>query len=378
MTIATILQVVSAMIIPIFVIRAAKRSKFVRTISPVVVCYLLGMLLGNQDILPFNQELALTMCGLLVALAIPLLLFSVDIVSWFRLAVPTVLGFFFATVSVLITASLGHFLFADKLPESAKMSAMLIGVYVGGTPNMNAIGVSLGIRPETFVMLNTTDMILSFIYLTFLMSLAGKVLKKIFKPFCFTDPPGDEEQSDQLDPTFEEGFPPWRDLLISLGLTLIIVAVGVGVKQFFSPMRQSTIAILVITTLTILASLSPRIRSLQGTQVSGQYLLLVFCVAIGTTTDFGKLLTSTSTIFLYNALVLVGAVGLHFLLCFLFRIDRDTTIITSTAAVFSPPFVGPVAMALKNREIIVSGIASGLVGYAISNYLGITLAWLLT
>jgi uncharacterized membrane protein len=65
-------------------------------------------------------------------------------------------------------------------------------------------------------------------------------------------------------------------------------------------------------------------------------------------------------------------------LCTLFRIDRDTTIITSTATIFSPPFVPPVALALKNKEIMVSGITSGLVGYAVANYAGVALAWLLS
>ena len=110
----------------------------------------------------------------------------------------------------------------------------------------------------------------------------------------------------------------------------------------------------------------------------GQYLLLVFCVAMGFTTDFGELFASPSSIFGFTAVVLGGAVLLHFLLAIAFRIDRDTIIITSAAAVFGPHMVGPVAVAIKNREVVFSGIASGLVGYAAGNYLGMSLAWLLT
>jgi len=45
--------------------------------------------------------------------------------------------------------------------------------------------------------------------------------------------------------------------------------------------------------------------------------------------------------------------------------------------VFGPAFVPTVATALKNRAIIVSGLTTGVVGYAIGNYAGIALAYLL-
>jgi uncharacterized membrane protein len=58
-------------------------------------------------------------------------------------------------------------------------------------------------------------------------------------------------------------------------------------------------------------------------------------------------------------------------------VDRDTLIITSTAAIFGPAFIAPVAQAIGNREIIPIGIALGLIGFAIGNYLGMGLAFIL-
>jgi uncharacterized membrane protein len=60
-----------------------------------------------------------------------------------------------------------------------------------------------------------------------------------------------------------------------------------------------------------------------------------------------------------------------------FRVDTDTVVITSTAAVFGPPFVGPVAAAINNREIVVSGMTTGVVGLALGNYVGLAVAYLL-
>ena len=74
---------------------------------------------------------------------------------------------------------------------------------------------------------------------------------------------------------------------------------------------------------------------------------------------------------------MLGSLAFHLALCRVSRIDRDTTIITSTAALFGPAFIGPVAVRLANRAVFVSGLMSGLVGYAVGNYLGLLVAWLL-
>jgi len=82
-------------------------------------------------------------------------------------------------------------------------------------------------------------------------------------------------------------------------------------------------------------------------------------------------------ILLYVAVLLILVSGIHLLFSALFHIDVDTHIITSTAFIFSPPFVPVVAAALRNKEIIVSGILTGVTGWVIGNYLGVALAYAL-
>ena len=73
----------------------------------------------------------------------------------------------------------------------------------------------------------------------------------------------------------------------------------------------------------------------------------------------------------------IGSLFFQVLFSRLFKIDTDTTIIASAAFIFSAPFVLTVANALWNKEIILSGITIGIIGYATGNFLGITLAYLL-
>lgn len=66
---------------------------------------------------------------------------------------------------------------------------------------------------------------------------------------------------------------------------------------------------------------------------------------------------------------LVGVVGLDVSLDTVNEIV-GTMIITSVSAICSPPFVPAMAAALNNSAVLISGLVTGVVGYAVGNYLG--------
>ena len=367
------IQLALVIAIPTAVLLASRYSKAVRVVTPVLVCYLAGLVLGNQGLIEFDSEQSLLVSTVTVAMAIPLLLFSVDIIGWLRLAKATVISFSLCIVSAFVVSIATSFMFAGALPDSDRVSSMLIGVYIGGTPNMAAIGTALGVEPETFMMLNSTDMIWSTLYLMFLLTIAGRFYALFLPPF-----PKRAADTDAGALETTRGLPPVKFIVMGTALAASIVAAAGGGSLLFPESYQDAVAILIITTLSIGVSLFPGIRRMRGTSEAGNYFLLVFCVAIGTTAHFEELLVSSGTIFLITGTVLFGSVIVHLLLSTVFRLDRDTVIITSTAAIWGPAIIAPVAIALKNREIVVSGIASGLVGYAVGNYMGLAVAWFLS
>ena len=76
-------------------------------------------------------------------------------------------------------------------------------------------------------------------------------------------------------------------------------------------------------------------------------------------------------------MVVFGSVILHFVLAKVFKIDRDTAVITSVAGIFGPPFVPVIADRFENKGMIVPGMTTGLIGFAIGNYLGMGIAFFL-
>ena len=362
---------------PALAVYGANRNKALEWLSPVVLCYLFGIFLGNLPGWTPDTELANTVTEITVLLAIPLLLFSTDFPKWLRTAPKAVLSFALATLAVMVVAAVTTVILSNQDPETWKMAGMTVGVYTGGTPNMSAIGLALEVSDEKFVLVNGADVVLSAIYLLFLMTIAQRVLLKFLPAFQRT---GTDEESHssgmEADPMLALKTKP-RAVAGAIGLSVLVAGLTIGVVSIFDGSLPIAPVILSVTTLGIAFSFVPRIRNLAGAYETGQYLLLIFAVAIGTLANISEMADAFSTVFVFVAVVLGASILLHYLLAALFRIDADTVLITSTAAVFGPAFVGPIAAVLKNREIVVSGLTTGVVGYAVGNYAGLAIAYLL-
>lgn len=368
--IGTALQLGFFLLVPAAALWLEKNVKLVGILGSVALCYIIGFAIGNTPFIPFDAKLAMDLSSAAVALAIPMLLFSLDFRAWLREAPQTLLAFAWVVIAVCIASAIAAPIFAERVDDSAKVAGMLVGVYTGGTPNLAAVGTALGVSSELFVAVNAADVLVSSPYYLFLITLGPAAFGRILR----TPEPRDDAES-----AGEEFVARPQHVLIGLGLAGACVALGVGLSQLApSKIPEEAVAILGITTAAIALSFHPRVRALRGTFEAGNYVLLIFCVAIGTIADLGEVIRSGGWIVAYVATVIFISLSLHILLCRLSGIDRDTTVITSTAALFGPAFIGPVAVRLGNRSVFVSGLMSGLVGYAVGNYLGLFIAWQLS
>ena len=370
-----VLPLMLMVFLPFVMLKLEKKIKLIEWLSPVVCCYALGIIIGNVAGPSWNQALARTTSEVSVMFALPLLLLAVDFVGWFKLAKTTIISFALLIVCVMVVSYLGGLAFQKYDPEVWKMAGMLVGVYVGGTANLTAIGKILEIRDEAFIMLNAVDVVLGGIYLLFIMSVGVKILTRLLPEFDHSL--AQEDETDMIN---------WRKLelpkkiLHSLGL-LAIAALAVGVSLLISKLTTGgeTVSVILVCLTTVALSLSfiQKIRHFEGSQEWGQYLLLIFCVAVGSLANASQLFSGSLWYFAFCGFVLMGSILLHFSCCFFLKIDRDTAIITSMAGIFGPAFVAPMAAVLKNRAILVSGVTTGLVGIAVGNFMGLIVSYLL-
>lgn len=130
---------------------------------------------------PAVGELKNTVSSAAVALALPLLLFSVNIGAWSRLAGKATLSMLLAFASVVIVVAGGYFLIRDVIPEAWQLGGMAVGLYTGGTPNLAAIRTAPAVDADVYIAIHTYDTVIGMFYLLFTMSLA-KPLFRLFLP----------------------------------------------------------------------------------------------------------------------------------------------------------------------------------------------------
>jgi len=406
---------------PLVIIYLCKKWSILKKLGSIVLAYGFGLVLGSSGVLPQGGDayhLALQgraalpssemeallasgtisqndsyvnsiasaqdmLVSVVVPLSFPLLLFSLNIRRWLRFAKDGFVSMILALVSVVVIVSSGYFIFKNVVPDSWKVAGMLVGVYTGGTPNLVSLKVALGVDPNLFVMTSTYDMILGAITIIFFITAGPRLFRAILPPFKHN---GDSEAADAAmaeTESFEDYSGMLKKgriipLLKALGLALLIFIVSFGISLLLPNVSQMVVVILSITTLAVIASLVNRINKIEKTFQLGMYFILVFSFTVASMADL-KVMFSIGFLglFAYISYAYFGSLILHLILSKIFKVNADDFLITTTAFVFSPPFVPVVAGALKNKDVIITGITVGIIGYVIGNYLGVALGYFL-
>ena len=422
-----ILLIVFYFSFPLIIIYFCKRWTLLQKIGTIVIAYLFGLMIGSVGILPqgsHGYKLALversvpkldqkTLEGLIlegkavpeditvnrigaiqdnittitILLAFPLLLFSLNMRRWLKYAKKGFLSVILALVAGLVMVTIGYFIWKNAFPDTWKLAGMFEGIYTGGSPNFAALKLMLNVDADRFVVLNTYDIVVGAVLVLFFITLAPRLFRAILPKFSEKD--GSSMDRELVEKEIEglDNFSGMLKkktifpLLRAFGLTIMITGIGVGLSFLVPPEYmpyKNAVAVLSITTLGIIASLFKRINTIEKTFQLGMYLILVFSLTVASmanlTTMFGK---GTLDLILFISWCYFGSLLLHIILARIFRIDADNFLITSAAYIFSPPFVPLVANALKNKDVIVTGIAGGVLGYMLGNYFGFTLAHIL-
>ncbi|WP_044213201.1 DUF819 family protein [Flammeovirga sp. OC4] len=365
------LQALVMLVAPIILTWGAKKFTWIENIGTVIIAYALGIFLGNT-FYTIDTEVSKTLVDAAVPLSIGLMLLSSNMKQWITQARSTILSFFCNLFGVTIGATLAFLVFTGTLESAHYLGGMSVGLYTGGTPNMSAIGLALDVKDEAFVLMNTADMILGGLWMIFLMTLAKTL-------FGFVLPKYNAENAIESDISKIQALqgPTYKSILASIGIVVLILGFCVGSSLLIWGKMDEIYIILGVTSLAIGASFNSKVRNIKGSFLVGEYFVLLFCIGLGSLSNFEKLLADGTLYIGFVAIVMFTGIVIHLLLAKYFKIDVDTFIITSTACLYGPAFVGPVSKAIKNKKVILSGMAAGTLGYALANYWGIILGKML-
>ncbi len=356
-------------------------------IGAVILCYLAGILGSYMSSYLFFGTPSTALAGfkenlmsICVALALPLMLFSSDIKGWLKLAPRTLIALCSAISAVVFCSYIAGVLWQDDIDSISKIVGLNIGLYVGGTPNLAALKDALDVDNNTFLQLHLYDTLVTAGYLIFVTSVAQRLFLLWLPPFKSTASTGKDSES-----ITQQSVHNYSKLLTRTALTALlpavilaisIVAGAVAFAALFPDSVQMSATMIALTLLGLGASLLKPIRNIPHSFDLGMYIILVFCVVVGSMINGDLIPNLDTSMLLFVLLVVFGSLLIHAIVCALMKIDVDTFLVTSVATICSPPFVPMLAVALNNRQLLLSGMTAGVIGYALGGVLGIGLSQL--
>lgn len=370
---------------PALVLWLCRRFPLLGKVGPIMVLYAIGMIIGNLPVLPVEiKPLQDMIPNIMVPLAIPMLLFGCTFSrKELRLQVKLCASGF---LSVCIAVVVGYLFFGRHVEQGAQLGGIMSGMYTGGMVNAAALQAIFRVDSENYILLSSYDIIISFLYLVFLISVGIPMFRRLYGEHKKEISQSDQEEINrQIEKTKEN---PYRKLLSREGmrqlgktllLTIGIVAVSGGVALLLPEGWFMVVFILLITTLGVVASFFPAVRKLDTSYDAGMYLIYIFSITIASMADFSNLqMEGGVNLLIFLTIAIFGSLLIHALFCRLMRVDADSMMVSSVSFINSPPFVPMTSAAMRNKNALVTGLAAGIVGYALGNHFGVLMAKLLS
>lgn len=367
-------------IAPAGVLWVCKKVPFLGKIGPVLLLYILGVIIGNTGIRPEGMDtIQEILSSAMVPLAIPMMLFGCTF--RFKETKEQLKALLTGMAAVVIAVIAGYLIFGKNIEEGAKVGGLLTGVYTGGTINLAALKTMLGVKNETYILINSYDMLVSFLYLTFLLTVGIRLFRKFlpFKPSALTTTEVKDLEMES-DGNYKKMFTKdgVKEAGKTLGITILICALSGGIALIFPQGAFMVVFILMLTTLGIGCSFIRPIHNLKHSYDLGMYFIYIFCIVVASMADLTSLdLVGGLHLMGYLLFAVFGSLTIQAILARIFKIDADTMIIASVTFINSPPFVPMMVAAMKNKSVLVTGLTLGIIGYAVGNYLGYLMSELL-
>ena len=355
-------------------------------IGPIMILYAIGMVVGN---IPFmsNQMAVLQdlIPNIMVPLAIPMMLFGC---AFSRkeagLQIKLIVSGF---LSVALAVTGGYLLFGHRVAEGAAVGGIISGMYTGGTLNAAALQTIFNVNSKTFVLINSYDIIISFLYFVFLFTVGIRLFRRLYgehKKGVVSQ--SDKEEIERQIENLKRN--PYQGLLSKAGLrqlgyillvTIVVVALSAGVALLLPESWFMVVFILMLTTLGVICSFIKPIRALDRSYDIGMYLIYIFSLVIASMADFSSLdFVGGANQLAFMTFAVFVSLTIHAIACRFMKVDADSMVISSVSFINSPPFVPMASAAMGNKSTLVTGLAAGVAGYALGNHFGVIMEQILS
>jgi uncharacterized membrane protein len=280
--------------------------------------------------------------------------------------------FLVACVGISIGSILGFYLF-DLGDMGARVAGTYAGAFIGGVSDFVAVSQAVKMTPTEFTIALGASAPAAIIGLMILVTLPSmKFIQRHFK-------------SEHIDPTnnvrtveMDGELPRFRldHIAAALTISLVILAISGWLSARFGIEQYNLIVVTVIT--VILVNLAPaQFAKLEGDFALGMLFMYAFFAMVGAGTDAVTFIHTAPVLFFYCTFMLIIQFIVVLSVARLMRWDLADVIIGSGAAIVGSAASAGVAMAKGWKSLVTAGIAMGMLGKVIANFIGIAIfKWL--
>jgi uncharacterized membrane protein len=357
------------------------RYEWARKISPVVMILFLAGVLSNIGLITDRSPFYDTLAGFTVPFAVCLILFTVNLADLKRAGGPLLAAFALACVGTMFGALVAGLLLDPQLAEilgqeTWKLAGPFTGTYTGGSLNFFAMwqGLEIG-KPDLFAAANAVDNLTLFpLFAVWVM--VPTWLARGYPVARFWGKAGTDVSVDQ-----QEAIHPELRILdvVALGFAALAIMVTSDLikGRLIGDLMPSFPTILIVTTLALVVAQFRFVGRLRGAFEIGNLSFYFFFCAVGAMINVKQAIVLSPILFVYVMVMIVTHVVLIYGVGRMLRLDIRILTIASAAAKSGPPSVVALANVHGWKDLVLPGVAMGLLGYAVGNYLGFATAFLM-
>ncbi len=371
-----------------------QRYRWAAKISGAIVALIGAIILSNTGIIPTASPVYDAVWTFIIPLAIPLLLFHVNIKRIWQESGRLLIIFLISSIGTVAGVIISFFLLKDHIPVLDKLGAMLSASYIGGGVNFAAMAAKFETPGEMVSAAVVADNLMMAIYFVVLMMVPAIG----FFRSRYKTPHVDQVESGSIGEegkTLAESF--WKrkdislkDIALSVGTAFLLVIIAFKIAEFLDKAIPSGDEVsffinlvnglfgdkyLMLTTLTFLAlAMFPRyFESINGSQEIGTFLIYLFFVVIGIPASIPLIIENAPLLLVFVFIIVVVNLAVSLTAGKLLKYDLEEILLASNANVGGPTTAAAMAIAKGWKDLIGPILVVGTLGYIIGNYVGTAL-----
>lgn len=360
-------------------------------ITGAIIALIGAIVLSNTGIIPTASPVYDAVWTVIVPVAIPLLLFHVNIKKIFKETGRLLIIFLLSSIGTIAGTIVSFFLLKDYIPMLDRLGAMFSASYIGGGVNFAAMAAKFktpGELVSSAVVADNLMMAILFIILMIIPTLS------FFKRRYSTPHILEVEREGAIEDgkTLAESF--WKrkdislkDIALSVGTAFLFVIVSFKIAKYLDQLIPSGEDVpffmnllnglfgdgyIMLTTMTFMAlTLFPKyFENINGSQEVGTFLVHIFFVVIGIPASIPLIIQNAPLLLLFAFIIVIINLIISLVAGKIFKYDLEDILLASNANIGGPTTAAALAIAKGWKNLIGPILIVGTFGYIIGNYVG--------